>query len=306
MSSQSVQPKFRKPRALEVLLEPYLYVSPTLLLLGLTLFVPLLIGVYYSFTRFVVYEPLNTGFAGLENYLKAWNDPIFWLSLRNTLTWTFTSLFFQLTLGLGLALLLVTPFRGQRIYQALVFLPWAVPAFLSGLTWSWLFNPVIGPLPHWAQALGLLQNADNILADPNIALLGPIIANIWFGVPFFAITLLATLAAIPKEMYEAAQMDGASSWQQFRFITFAFIAPTIIITALLRTVWIANFSDLIWVMTGGGPADSTQITSSYIFSVAYNKLDYGYAAAISVILLALLVIYAAFMLRLRARLEATS
>ena len=306
MSAQSLQAKTRKPRALEVLLEPYLYVSPTLLLLGLILFLPLLIGVYYSFTHFVVYEPLNTGFAGLENYLKAWNDPIFWLSLRNTLTWTFTSLFFQLTLGLGLALLLVTPFRGQRIYQALVFLPWAVPAFLSGLTWSWLFNPVIGPLPHWAQAAGLLPNADNILADPSIALLGPIVANIWFGVPFFAITLLATLAAIPKEMYEAAQMDGASSWQQFRWITFAFIAPTIIITALLRTVWIANFSDLIWVMTGGGPADSTQITSSYIFSVAYNKLDYGYAAAISVILLVLLVIYAAFMLRLRARLEATS
>lgn len=306
MSAQSLQPKIRKPQALEVLLEPYLYVSPTLLLLGLTLFLPLLIGVYYSFTHFVVYEPQKTGFAGLENYLKAWNDPIFWLSLRNTLTWTFTSLFFQLTLGLGLALLLVTPFRGQRIYQALVFLPWAVPAFLSGLTWSWLFNPVIGPLPHWAQATGLLSNADNILADPNIALLGPIVANIWFGVPFFAITLLATLAAIPKEMYEAAQMDGASSWQQFRWITFAFIAPTIIITALLRTVWIANFSDLIWVMTGGGPADSTQITSSYIFSVAYNKLDYGYAAAISVILLVMLVIYAAFMLRLRARLEATS
>lgn len=292
-----------KPRVLEVLLEPYLYVSPTLLLLGLTLFVPLLIGVYYSFIHFIVYEPLNRDFAGLDNYLKAWNDPIFWLSLRNTLIWTFSSLVLQLLFGLGLALLLVTPFPGQKLYQALVFLPWAVPAFLSGLTWSWLFNPVIGPLPHWAQALGLLSNADNILADPNLALIGPIIANVWFGIPFFAITLLATLTAIPKEMYEAAEMDGASSWQQFRFITLPYIAPTIVITALLRTVWIANFSDLIWVMTGGGPADATQITSSYIFTVAYNKLDYGYAAAISVILLILLIAYAVLMLQLRRRLE---
>ncbi len=300
----AVQSAFRKPRALEVMLEPYLYVSPTLLLLGLTLFVPLLIGVYYSFIHFVVYEPLNRGFVGFENYVKAWSDPIFWLSLRNTVVWTFSSLVLQLLFGLGLALLLVTPFPGQKLYQALVFLPWAVPAFLSGLTWSWLFNPVIGPLPHWAQALGLLGNADNILADPGIALLGPILANVWFGIPFFAITLLATLTSIPKEMYEAAEMDGASSWQQFRFITLPFIAPTIVITALLRTVWIANFSDLIWVMTGGGPADATQITSSYIFTVAYNKLDYGYAAAISVILLVLLIVYAVFMLRLRARLEA--
>jgi multiple sugar transport system permease protein len=295
-----------KPRALQVLLEPYLYVSPTLLLLGLTLFVPVLIGIYYSFIHFVVYEPLNRGFAGFENYSKAFNDPIFWLSLRNTVVWTFSSLVFQLLFGLGLALLLVTPFPGQKLYQALVFLPWAVPAFLSGLTWSWLFNPVIGPLAHWAAALGLLPNADNILADPSIALIGPIIANIWFGIPFFAITLLATLTAIPKEMYEAAEMDGASSWQQFRFITLPYIAPTIVITALLRTVWIANFSDLIWVMTGGGPADATQITSSYIFTVAYNKLDYGYAAAISVILLVLLILYAIIMLRLRSRLEVTT
>jgi multiple sugar transport system permease protein len=295
-----------KPRALQVLLEPYLYVSPTLLLLGLTLFVPVLIGIYYSFIHFVVYEPLNRGFAGFENYIKAFNDPIFWLSLRNTVVWTFSSLAFQLLFGLGLALLLVTPFPGQKLYQALVFLPWAVPAFLSGLTWSWLFNPVIGPLAHWAAALGLLSNADNILADPSIALIGPIIANIWFGIPFFAITLLATLTAIPREMYEAAEMDGASSWQQFRFITLPYIAPTIVITALLRTVWIANFSDLIWVMTGGGPADATQITSSYIFTVAYNKLDYGYAAAISVILLMLLILYAVIMLRLRSRLEVTT
>jgi multiple sugar transport system permease protein len=162
---------------------------------------------------------------------------------------------------------------------------------------------MVGPLPHWAKALGLLQNADNILADPNIALLGPILANIWFGIPFFAITLLATLTAIPREMYEAANIDGGSTWQQFRFITLPYIAPTLVITALLRTVWIANFSDLIWVMTKGGPADTTQITSSFIFSLANDKLDYGYAAAVSVILLVLLVIYAVFMLRLRARFE---
>ena len=109
--------------------------------------------------------------------------------------------------------------------------------------------------------------------------------------------------AFHREMYEAANIDGGSTWQQFRFITLPYIAPTMVITALLRTVWIANFSDLIWVMTKGGPADTTQITSSFIFSLANDKLDYGYAAAVSVILLVLLVIYAVFMLRLRARFE---
>jgi multiple sugar transport system permease protein len=283
-------------------LEPLAYVSPALLLVSVTLLLPLAIGVYYSFVYYSLSEPWQRGFAGGANYLKAFGDPVFLRSLQNTLLWVFASLALQLGLGLGLALLLRRPFWGKRVYQSLIFVPWAVPAFLVAMMWKWLLNPTISPLPA---LMGNLAGgpAVDLLSDPRFSLWGPIAANVWFGVPFFAITLLAALTAIPGEYYEAANIDGASVWQQFSRITLPFLAPTIAITVLLRTIWIANFPDLIYIMTEGGPAGSSQIVSSYILTVTIFKTDYGYAAAIAMILLLLLVAYALLVLRLRARWE---
>ena len=151
-------------------------------------------------------------------------------------------------------------------------------------------------------SLGILSEPYNIMGDPDLAMWGPIVANIWFGVPFFAITLLAALQSIPSDMYEAAEIDGASAWQTFTKITLPFLAPMIAITIMLRTIWIANFADPIYVMTGGGPANSTQIVSSYIFTTAFRKLDFGYASAIAVALLAILMVYAVILLWLRTKL----
>ncbi len=201
--------------------------------------------------------------------------------------------------GLILALLLDKPFHGRGLVQALVFLPWAVPSFLGGLTWAWLFNPVIGPLPHWLHAIGILSEPNNILSDPHLAMWGPIVANVRWGIPFFAITLLAALQAIPRDLYEAAAIDGASPFQRFKSITLPFLAPTIAITILLRTVWISNFADLIVVMTNGGPADRTQIVASYIFTQAFKRLDFGYASAIALVLLILLLAYSMVIVVLR-------
>lgn len=182
-----------------------------------------------------------------------------------------------------------------------MFLPWAVPTLLTALTWAWLFNPIIGPIPHWLTALGILPEPFNILGDRSLALWGPIIANIWFGIPFFAITLLAALQSIPSDMYEAADIDGATAWQRFSKITLPFLAPMIAITVMLRTIWIANFADLIYVMTGGGPANSTQILSSYVFTTAFRKLDFGYASTVAVVLLLLMMLYAIILLKLRQK-----
>ena len=210
----------------------------------------------------------------------------------------------QVALGRVLALLLDRPFPGRAAIQALVFLPWAVPSFLSGLNWAWLFNPVIGPLPHWMVALGLMTTPDNLLSSPEHAIWGPVMANVWWGIPFFAITLLAALQSIPSDVYEAAAIDGAGAVRRFRSITLPFLAPTIAITVLLRTVWIANFADLIVVMTRGGPADSTQILSSYIFTLAFQRLDFGYASAVAAVLLVLLLAYAMLLVVLRQTLMA--
>ena len=284
-------------------MEPWAYLSPTIILIALVMMVPLVIGISYAFQAISLMNPFDSGWIGLENFASLYDDAKFWKSLKNTAYWTIASVFFQFFLGLGLALLLNQGFYGRRLVQALVFLPWAVPTFLSALTWAWLFNPVIGPLPHWMAAIGILSEPYNILSDPATALWGPIIANVWFGIPFFAITLLAALQSIPRELYEAAAIDGASAWQCFVKITLPFLAPMIMITVMLRAIWIANFADLIFVMTGGGPANSTQILSTYIFTTAFRKLDFGYASAIAVVLLLLLLLYAAILLRMRQSLK---
>lgn len=284
------------------LLEPYIYLSPALIAIGLVIIVPTLVGFSYAFQSIELLNPFSKGWVGLDHFEKMADDRYFVHALGNTVNWTLTSLFFQFFLGLGLALLLNQKFRGRKLVQALVFLPWAVPTFLSGLTWAWLFNPVIGILPHWMFNLGLIDEPYNILSDPGLALYGPIIANVWFGIPFFAITLMAALQSIPTDLYEAAGIDGATPWQIFVKITLPFLAPMIAITVMLRTIWIANFADLIIIMTSGGPANSTQTIPSYIFTTAYRRLDFGYASAMAVALLILLMLYAAILLHLRGKL----
>jgi multiple sugar transport system permease protein len=277
-------------------LEPWLYLSPALVLIFTILIVPLIVGIGYSFRKFSAF---HSEFVGLGQYRTMLGDPVLHGALINTLWWTVASLALQFFLGLGLALLLNRPFHGQKLVQGLVFLPWAVPIFLTGLTWAWLFNPVIGPLPHIFHAIGLQAEPVTILADPQTAMWGPIIANVWFGIPFFAITLLAARKSIPSELYEAAAIDGASPWQQFTKVTLPFLAPTIAITVMLRTVWIATFADLIYVMTAGGPAGSTNTIATYIYVSAFKSLDKGYASAIAVLLLVLLILYALIVIQMR-------
>jgi multiple sugar transport system permease protein len=279
--------------------EPYLYSAPSLILIIAVMLVPLVLGISYAFRDIQLLNPFSGKFIGLDHFRALAKDQAFYGALRNTLWWTGASVFFQFVFGLILALLLDKPFRGRGIAQALCFLPWAVPSFLAGLNWAWLFNPVVGPIPHWLYALGLMSEPGNILSDPQFAMWGPIVANIWWGIPFFAITLLAALQAIPRDLYEAAAIDGAGGFQRFRSITLPFLAPTIAITVLLRTVWIANFADLIVVMTNGGPADRTQIVSSYIFTQAFKRLDFGYASAIALVLLIMLLVYSMLIVLLR-------
>jgi multiple sugar transport system permease protein len=279
--------------------EPYLYSTPAVFLIAAIMLVPLVVGVSYAFRDIQLLNPFSGGYVGLDHFRTIWADANFWNALNNTVLWTVVSVTLQFIFGLFLALLLNTPFPGRGVVQALVFLPWAVPTFLSGLNWAWLFNPVVGPVPHWLFALGVMSAPENILSDPQHALWGPIVAVVWWGIPFFAITLLAALQSIPRDIYEAAEIDGAGTFKRFFSITLPFLAPTIAITLLLRAVWIANAADLIVVMTRGGPADSTQIVASYIFTQAFQRLDFGYASAIATILLVLLLAYAFVLIVLR-------
>ena len=297
----------RRSGQLSVVLEPWIYLSPALVLLALVMFVPLIVGFTYAFQDIRLLSPFSRGWVGTEHFeTLLFRDRVFRTALVNTVWWTFGSVALQFFLGLGLALLLNRAFLGKRFVQAVAFLPWAVPTFLSGLTFAWLLNPVIGPFPHWLFAMGILEEPYNILGNPSIAMWGPIIANVWFGIPFFAITLLAAMQAIPNEMYESAAIDGATAWQRFVHVTLPYIAPMIAITVLLRTIWISNFADLIIVMTNGGPANATQILPSYIFTTAYRKLDFGYASAVAMVLLLLLFVYAVLLHHLRRTFRSTA
>jgi multiple sugar transport system permease protein len=286
-------------------LEPYLYSAPAVFLIAAIMLVPLAVGISYAFRDIELLNPLSGDYVGFEHFGAIWEDANFWNALNNTVLWTVAAVSLQFIFGLFLALLLNTPFPGRGAVQAVVFLPWAVPTFLSGLNWAWLLNPVIGPVPHWLYAFGLMSTPENILSDPQHALWGPIIAAVWWGIPFFAITMLAALQSIPRDIYEAAEIDGAGTFRRFFSITLPFLAPTIAITLLLRAVWVANAAELIVVMTRGGPADSTQIVASYIFTQAFQRLDFGYASAVAAILLLLLLAYAFVLIMLRQMLPKT-
>src|SRR5918995_3524501 len=151
----------RTARLFAVVLEPYYYLGPALILIALVMFVPLIVGLSYAFQDIQILKPFAKGFIGLAHFETLLEDRIFYRALGNTLWWTGASVALQFLLGLGLAMLLNRPFRGKRLVQAVVFLPWAVPTFLSGLTFAWLFNPVIGPLPHWMAGLGVLAEPYN-------------------------------------------------------------------------------------------------------------------------------------------------
>src|SRR5579872_414433 len=163
--------------------EPYLYASPVMLLILAVMLVPLAVGLSYAFRDLLLLDPSGGRFIGLVHFAELTDDPIFHDSLLNTVVWTCATVALQFILGLILALLLNREFPGRRLVQALVFLPWAVPTFLVGLDWAWLFNPVIGPLPHWLLSLHLAHDENNLLADPHHALIGPIIAAVWWGIP---------------------------------------------------------------------------------------------------------------------------
>jgi multiple sugar transport system permease protein len=281
---------------------PWLFLAPALLLVGGVLLLPLGVGISYAFMGMSADNLFGeAGFAGLDNFRALAADPKMGLVLRNTLVWTVASLLMQCLLGLGLALLLRHGSASARRLQALLFLPWAVPSVLIGLVWKMLLSPYTSPLPRWLAAVGLLPSATDVLAEPQWALLGPVLANVWFGIPFFAITLLAALQAIPGELYEAAALDGATPWQGFARVTLPLILPTLLITLLLRSVWILNFGDLVWIMTQGGPAGATQILPTYLFTLAFTDLNEGQASALALAQLALLLAYAALVMRLRSR-----
>ncbi len=278
--------------------EPYLLLSPAYLLIGGFMFYPIVTVVLLSFRQYQLMDPMNTPFIGLEHYGVMLEDGYFWRSLWNSVVWVGVSLFFQFLLGFGLALLLnSTRFWGKGLYQAIVFAPWAVSGFLIAILWAWMLNGEFGVVNDLLMRTGLIDEKIGFLSRSETALFSCVLANVWFGITFFAIMLLAALQAIPPSLYEAADIDGATAWQSFWRVTAPMVKSTMVVTILLRSIWIFNWADLIWVMTKGGPGGASQTLALYVFQKAFLGLDFGYAAALGVALTALSLAFTAIFLR---------
>ncbi|MCX5732949.1 MAG: sugar ABC transporter permease [candidate division NC10 bacterium] len=293
-------------RAMRETLANYAYLLPAAICLGGTVLFPILKSIHMSLFHNVLSRPQDYRFIGLGNYLRLVHDPTFWLTLKNSLVWVFCSVSIQFVLGFLGALLLNAEFRGRAFYRTLNLLPWIIPGVVVGLVWEYIYQPNYGPLNDILKRLGLLTVPIAWLSQPATAMASVIFTNIWRGIPFFSIMILAGLQAIPDEVYEAATVDGASVTQRFWHITLPMLRPIIVVATATRIIWTFNYADLIFVMTSGGPANATQITSSYTLLTAYTDLDFGYAATLSVVLLVIMLVFTALYLKISKGVESVS
>jgi multiple sugar transport system permease protein len=269
-------------------LTPWALLAPALIATSTVVFIPVLVTLWMSLHRFVLFEPRTTPFIGLANYAAVIADPTFWASLARSLVWIVGGVSLQFSLGFAAALLLNRRFAWRGLARGLIVIPWALPSVIIGLIWTWMLDFNLGVINTLLVRLGLFAHPIAWLAQPDTAMIAVILALTWQGFPFFAVTLLAGLQGIPREHYEAASIDGAGAFGSFRHVTLPGLAPVMATALLLRMIWVANSLDLIFIMTGGGPGTATETLPLYAFLKAWTGLDYGYGSALAVMLTLLL------------------
>lgn len=277
--------------------EPYLFMLPTLVLLLLMFGYPLINSFFMAFQSYKLTAPGKIKFNGIDNFIKLFSETDISLIIMNSIVYVVASVAGQFLLGLTLALALNKQFPFRGLYQALVFLPWSFSAFVIGLMHRWSFNGEYGVVNDLLLKFSVLNEKIAWLGTPGYSLAVVIFAMIWMGIPFFAIMILASLQSIPAEVYEASYIDGCGPLRRFWKITLPYIKPTVIVTVLLRTIWIFNSFDLIVVITNGGPANYSQTLPSYMYTKAFSSYDFGLASALGVVLMVTLIVYVTIFLK---------
>lgn len=262
---------------------PYLLIAPALITIIAVVFFPAINAILMSFQSYDLRRPSQIRFTGLANYFATAQDPLFWQALLKTIIWVAAGVGFQFVFGFMLALLLNRKFLGRGLIRSISLIPWVTPGVLIGLMWRWIFDGNYGVLNDLLVRLGLIRQNVPFLAQQSTAFPSVILTIIWQGIPFFALMLLAGLQGIPEELYDAADVDGANAFQRFFMITVPSLKNTIFVTTLLRIIWVANSVDVIFNLTEGGPAYSTQTLSVYVFNKG-NTLNLGYASTMAILL----------------------
>jgi multiple sugar transport system permease protein len=266
-------------------------ILPSVAMITLLTLVPLLEGLIVSVQSQDMGRPNPTRFVGWEHYIRAlFEDDDFWSSLRRTIIWTIGSVAGAYCLALSLALLVNIDIQGRKFFRALFLLPWVVPEVSTALLWKWLYGDEFGILNFILKSLGIISSPVLWLADPNLAMPSVIAVQIWKLYPVMFIVLLAALQNVPNELHEAAIIDGANSRQRFWYITLPFIRGTSVITTLLASIWSFQNFDIIYLLTGGGPAGVTKVLATLMYQKAFWGSEMGYAAAIGVLMLVVLLL----------------
>lgn len=277
---------------------PVMLLAPALLLIAGVVLGPTLYGISLSLRQMRLTRPdLGTGFVGLRHYLDMLHDPVLGTALLNTALWAAGATVLELLLGLGSALVLNRRLPGLRLAAVLIILPWFLPNVVAGNIWGLMLDARLGVVNDILVRLGLLGSYKAWFADPVTALGAATVVEAWHGFPFFTLLLLAGLQGIPPELYEAAAIDGAGAVARFRHVVLPLLRPVIVVTVLLRAIGLVNTPDLLLILTNGGPGHATTVLSLYAFNTAYRGFDFGYAGALSVLALLILMLLAFFYVR---------
>jgi len=261
---------------------------PTVVLLGLFIAYPFVKGVLLAVTDAKVGVPGK--FVGMQNFEALWDDGIFRVAVWNTFAYTAITTVFKLAFGLWLALLLNRPFKGKVLVRAFALLPFIIPTVLSTFAWKWMFDPTFSVINWTLLQLGLIHARINWLGEPTLAMISVIIVNIWRGVPFYAISLLAGLQTIRPELQDAAAIDGARPWQRFWYVTWPLLLPVTLVVVLFSVIQTFADFQLVYVLTGGGPANATQLFATYAYQVGIGTGLLSQGAAISLAMFPVLLI----------------
>lgn len=277
----------------------YLFLLPSALFLLVVIGYPLFDTVRMAFQE-VTLGTLSRGerpFIGLENFHNVFDDPAFFTALQNSLIFTIASVLFQFLIGLALAIILNEVFPLRHIFRGLLLSGWRIPPIVSGTIFLWLFNYDFGFVNFLLMKLGVIHEPVRWLLNRDYALLTVILTNIWLGIPFNIILLAGGLTGLPEDIYEAAKVDGANRFQKFVHMTLPLMKPTILATLMLGFIYTLRVFDVIWVMTGGGPVNATEVLPTLAYRESFNRFNFGEGAAISVIMLCMLSVVALFYVR---------
>ena len=278
---------------------PYVYIFPAALFLGAVLGFPIVYSFVISFQKYnlATLVSRNAEFVGFQNYQAVLGNPGFWVALTHSLIFTFFSLLFQFTIGLGLAILFNKAFPLHQLMRGLLLSGWQIPSVVTGTIFLWLFNLDYGLVNFILTSLKVVREPIGWFFDSNAALTAVIIANIWLGIPFNLILLSAGIAGLPEDVYEAATVDGANAWQKLIYLTLPLLKSTFTAVLMLGFIYTLRSFDLIWIMTKGGPGSATEVLPTFAYRLSFIHFDFGQSAAAAVIILSILLCAAALYLK---------